>query len=65
MIKKVCLIIFFMISSINANELGKKIENLYQKGNYQQALVEYQALLQQTPTSVELLYNMGNTYFFF
>ena len=63
MIKTVSLIIFFMISLINANELGKKIETLYQKGDYQQALVEYQALLQQTPTSVELLYNMGNTYF--
>jgi len=56
------LLVMLMIS-LSANAVTKKnADDEYKKGNYQQAIKDYQELLQKGP-SAELYYNLGNAFF--
>ena len=54
------MMMMFSLSSSAVTKVNADAE--YQKGNYQQAIVDYQELL-ETAKSPELYYNLGNAYY--
>ncbi|MFH1052027.1 MAG: tetratricopeptide repeat protein [bacterium] len=61
------IVLFFMTGTLlNAKSPESKLDRanvLYSKGEYQEALDIYQELIRQGYSSLELNYNIGNTYF--
>lgn len=60
------IVIFFfiiLVTSVSASAITKKnADDEYKKGNYQQAIKDYEELLKKGP-SVEIYYNLGNSYY--
>lgn len=57
------LIVIFLQQSVAVGAVTEHNANAeYRKGNYQQAIKDYQELLQRS-TSAELYYNLGNAYY--
>lgn len=69
MIKKFLILVLAIIFSLsilqaeNNETLMAKGNKLYSKGNYQEAMEVYNQLLNNGLVSLELYYNIGNTYF--
>jgi tetratricopeptide (TPR) repeat protein len=56
--------IFLLISQIFFAQTGFERGNaLYQKGNYNEAVTEYESVLQTKKQSAELYFNLGNCYY--
>ena len=56
-------VMFVLIMPLSANAITKQnADDEYKKGNYQQAIKDYEELLRKGP-SVELYYNLGNAYY--
>lgn len=57
------LLAILIVLPMQANAITKKnADDEYKKGNYQQAIRDYEELLKQGP-SAELYYNLGNSYY--
>lgn len=57
------LLAFFLLSSMSVHAIIKQnADDEYKKGNYQQAITDYEELLKDG-ASAELYYNLGNAYF--
>lgn len=62
-VNMVILLAFLAVLPAQVSAVTKKnADDEYKKGNYQQAIRDYEELLKQGP-SVELYYNLGNAYF--
>lgn len=62
-VNMVLLLAMLVIVPLQASAITKKnADDEYKKGNYQQAIRDYEELLKQGP-SVELYYNLGNAYY--
>ena len=57
----VFLVLFCICASVGA-VTKKNADDEYKKGHYQQAIKDYEELLKKGP-SVELYYNLGNSYY--
>lgn len=57
------LVMFVMLLPVSANAITKKnADDEYKKGNYQQAIRDYEELLKKGP-SADLYFNLGNSYY--
>lgn len=57
------IVAFLLLSSLSAHAITKQnADDEYKKGNYQQAIKDYEELLKEG-VSAELYYNLGNAYF--
>ncbi len=66
MIKKyLSLVVLMMVfsSTVFGSLMLNQAEQFYKDKKYDKALITYQHLLESSPKSVSLLYNIGNTYF--
>jgi len=60
---KVLLVLLLLLMSLSVSAVTKQnADNEYKKGNYQQAIKDYQELLGKG-VSPELFYNLGNSYY--
>jgi tetratricopeptide (TPR) repeat protein len=57
------LLIPFSTEAKNPIEEFKKANELYQKGNYKEAISLYEAIIRSGFVSAELYYNLGNAYY--
>jgi len=58
-----CLLIFTATHGQQPRQLLQSANQSYQKGDYEQARQQYEALLQDGYRSAALYYNLGNTYY--
>lgn len=58
------LMLFILLAGITSVSAAtkKEADDAYSKGNYQQAIKQYEQMIQETP-SAENYYNLGNAYF--
>lgn len=57
------IVAFLLLSSLSAHAITKQnADDEYKKGNYQQAIKDYEELLKEG-VSADLYYNLGNAYF--
>lgn len=61
--KKIILIFLFITQILVAQKSFEKANALYQKGNYEQAISEYESVLAGKQHSSELYFNLGNCYY--
>lgn len=62
-IRSFVLVFLVVIIPVSANAITKKnADDEYKKGNYQQAIKDYEELLKKGPDA-ELYYNLGNAYY--
>lgn len=57
------LLIFNCIAFSNPTKDFEKANQLYKQGNYSEAIIKYEALLNSGIESFDLYYNVGNTYY--
>lgn len=57
------LMLPYFVAAKPQTEQFKKANELYQKGNYEEAIREYEAILQSGYMAPELYYNLGNAYY--
>lgn len=61
--KRFMMLLMFLCLVLSASAVTKKnADDEYKKGNYQQAIKDYEELLKKGP-SVDLYYNLGNSYY--
>ena len=61
--KVATVILLFLLTSLTASAVTKaEADSSYIRGQYQQAISDYEALLKQGP-SAEIYYNLGNAYY--
>lgn len=61
--KRFALLLMLLCLCVSASAVTKKnADDEYRKGNYQQAIKDYEELLKKGP-SVKLYYNLGNSYY--
>lgn len=61
--KKLIFIFLLLSQFIWANNPFEKGNNLYQKGQYQEAIVQYESILKSGEESAELYFNLGNCFY--
>ena len=64
--KKIVFLLFLIASNIWATDIDNKFLNgndLYQKGRYQDAILQYESLPKMQIESAELYFNLGNCYY--
>ncbi len=64
--KKLIFLYFLIFTSLGFaqnEELFEKANNAYQSGNYQEAVKDYQKILDNGEVSAELYYNLGNAHY--
>ena len=57
------LILAFGLPAIAQNKSFKRANDLYSKGEYKNAAIEYETILKNQGVSPELYYNLGNAYY--
>lgn len=61
--KKLVFIFLFLSQFIWANNPFERGNSLYQKGQYQEAIVQYESILKSGDESAEVYFNLGNCYY--
>lgn len=61
--KKLVFIFLLAVETLFAQTGFERGNAAYQKGNYQQAITEYESVLQSKKKSAELYFNLGNCYY--
>ncbi len=61
---KKIILLFILISQISwSQSVFDKANDLYKKGNYEEAIISYESILKSKKHSAELYFNIGNCYY--